>query len=119
MNNTIPVIDVFAGCGGLGEGFSAIETNGTFPFDVRLSIEKEYAPIKTLQLRSFFHQFRGAERPESYYQYVRGEISRDEMFKGYPSEKKEAFLPLFTVRAWKSRSFPEYPEANIESNCRS
>ena len=92
MSHPIPVIDVFAGCGGLGEGFSALKINGTFPFDVRLSIEKEYAPIKTLQLRSFFHQFRGAERPESYYQYVRGDISRDDMFKGYPSEKKEAFL---------------------------
>ena len=106
MNNTIPVIDVFAGCGGLGEGFSALETNGTFPFDVRLSIEKERAPIKTLQLRSFFHQFRGAERPESYYQYVRGEISRDEMFKGYPSEKEEAFLRCFQAELGNSESSP-------------
>ena len=105
MNNTIPVIDVFAGCGGLGEGFSALKTNGTFPFDVRLSIEKEHAPIKTLQLRSFFHQFRGLEKPEGYYQYVRGEISRDEMFNTYSAEKEQAFLRCYQSELGNPESF--------------
>ena len=86
----IPVIDVFAGCGGLSEGFSALEQGGEFPFDVRLYIEKDPAPLQTLRLRSFLHQFRATERPESYYEYVRGEIGYEELAQRYPEESGEA-----------------------------
>jgi len=51
---TIPVIDVFAGPGGLGEGFSSFRTNaGAARFQLRLSIEKEKWAVATLRLRSF------------------------------------------------------------------
>ena len=53
----IGVVDVFAGCGGLSEGFSRLNKHGAFPFDVRLHIEKEKAPVQTLRLRTFYHQF--------------------------------------------------------------
>jgi DNA (cytosine-5)-methyltransferase 1 len=33
----IPVIDVFAGPGGLGEGFASVEANGEKPFKIVLS----------------------------------------------------------------------------------
>ena len=90
MNSAIPVVDVFAGCGGLGEGFNALEQGGEHPFDVRLSIEKEAAPIRTLELRAFYHQFRGERVPDSYYEYVSGKIDRDELFRRHPMEAKEA-----------------------------
>lgn len=90
MTGPIPVIDVFAGCGGLGEGFSALEKNGYFPFDVRLNIEKESAPIQTLWTRAFYHQFRETRIPDSYYEYVYGEIDRDELALRHPTEAKEA-----------------------------
>lgn len=90
MRNPIPVIDVFAGCGGLSEGFSRLDEDGQFPFDVRLHIEKEPSPIKTLELRSFYHQFRETETPESYYRYLQGELTRDELFQQHPVESKEA-----------------------------
>ena len=61
------MIDVFAGCGGLGEGFSTLKTNDVFPFDVRLSIEKELAPFNTLWTRAFYHQFRETRVPDNYY----------------------------------------------------
>jgi len=45
----VPIIDIFAGPGGLGEGFSALinpQTNQRL-FKIVLSIEKDfYAPIK-------------------------------------------------------------------------
>jgi len=42
MTQTIPVIDVFAGPGGLGEGFTSYaDSKGRNPFRVALSIEKD------------------------------------------------------------------------------
>jgi site-specific DNA-cytosine methylase len=55
----IPVIDLFAGPGGLGEGFSALTPPGGSPvFRMRLSIKKDPVAHKTLELRAFFRQFR-------------------------------------------------------------
>ncbi len=53
----IPVIDIFAGPGGLGEGFSSFhnENNKRF-FNTALSIEKEKFAYETLLLRSFYRQ---------------------------------------------------------------
>ncbi len=54
-NSPIPVIDLFAGPGGLGEGFSALyDENDNQIFRVALSIEKEKFAHQTLELRSFF-----------------------------------------------------------------
>jgi len=52
-SKTIPIIDLFAGPGGLGEGFSAYKSEGA-SFKIKLSIEKDAAAHKTLRLRSFF-----------------------------------------------------------------
>ena len=90
MTHTIPVVDIFAGCGGLGEGFSALEQSREFPFDVRLHIEKDLAPSKTLELRAFYHQFRGGSVPDDYYKYLSGEIDRCDLFRRYPAEADEA-----------------------------
>ena len=97
MNDKIPVIDLFAGCGGFSEGFSALRRGGEFPFDVLLHVEKEEAPVRTLQLRTFFHQFRETGTPDSYYEYLRGEIDRDELFRRHPSEACEATNRCLTL----------------------
>lgn len=64
-----PIIDLFAGPGGLGEGFSKLRIDGKSAFDIRLSIEKEENAHKTLTWRSFYRQFRksGKNLPNSYY----------------------------------------------------
>jgi len=66
----IPVIDVFAGPGGLGEGFSQLKADGKSVFDIRLSIEKEENAHKTLTWRSFYRQFKknNLKLPQEYYQ---------------------------------------------------
>jgi DNA (cytosine-5)-methyltransferase 1 len=87
----IPVIDVFAGPGGLGEGFASLQDNdGRRPFKVCLSIEKDPAVYKTLQLRSFFRQFNHGSIPDDYYKYLRGNIGKEELFKKYPTEANNA-----------------------------
>ncbi len=46
----IPVIDLFAGPGGLGEGFSSIrDEKGEKVFKISLSIEKDIIAHKTLE----------------------------------------------------------------------
>lgn len=52
MAQTVPVIDLFAGPGGLGEGFAHSE--GPVKFDVRLSCEVDPVACRTLRLRKFF-----------------------------------------------------------------
>ena len=66
----IPVIDLFAGPGGLSHGFSAF-TSKAISFRTALSIEKDNIAYKTLLLRAFLRQFRSA--PKDYYRYIRGE----------------------------------------------
>lgn len=67
MNDHIPVIDVFAGPGGLGGGFSASGRGEGHPcFKIGLSVEKDKHAHSTLELRSFFRQFPYSQFPEDY-----------------------------------------------------
>lgn len=57
VQHTIPVIDLFAGPGGLGEGFSVFAAEADQrPFQIRLSVEKDACAYKILRSRSFFRQ---------------------------------------------------------------
>jgi DNA (cytosine-5)-methyltransferase 1 len=89
--NTIPVIDLFAGPGGLGEGFAASTTlEGKPIFKLVLSIEKDFYAHRTLELRAFFRQFERGTVPEEYYAYLKGKISRDSLFRSYPEQARTA-----------------------------
>jgi len=73
LDKSFSIIDLFAGPGGLGEGFSAfINAENVNPFHIRLSIEKDFYAHKTLQLRSFYRQFPKNQVPDEYYRYLRG-----------------------------------------------
>ena len=89
-NDSIPVIDLFAGPGGLSEGFSALQTECGNPFKICLSVEKDMYAHSTLELRSFFRQFSRDRIPEEYYSYLRKEISRAELFSAWPEEAEKA-----------------------------
>ena len=87
----IPVIDLFAGPGGLGEGFSSVggAEPGSRRFQLRVSIEKDPVAHRTLSLRALFRAFPNNKVPDAYYRYVRNEISREDLFKS-PSIPPEA-----------------------------
>ncbi|TNY07563.1 DNA cytosine methyltransferase, partial [Escherichia coli] len=54
----IPVIDLFAGPGGLCEGFSSVRDSSGIPaFEVKISIEKDPIAHRTLMLRAIFRKF--------------------------------------------------------------
>jgi len=94
MNDTIPIIDLFAGPGGLGEGFSAFKKN---IFRIKLSIEMNQEAHLTLELRSFFRQFKNNTKkvPKEYYDFLKGKITREKLFEHFPVEyefaKREAW----------------------------
>jgi DNA (cytosine-5)-methyltransferase 1 len=88
---TYPIIDVFAGPGGLGEGFaSLLAESGAKRFKDALSIERDEHAHSTLLLRHFFRHFPSGEAPEDYYAYLREEIDRDELFRRHPEAIKSA-----------------------------
>lgn len=85
----VPVVDVFAGPGGLSEGFSALQDIAV-SFNVNLSVEKDPEAYKTLRLRAFFRQFPSGAVPSDYYRYLRGQISSADLFAAHPIEAANA-----------------------------
>lgn len=65
----IKVIDLFAGPGGLGEGFSSCVENS--PFQIEMSVEYEKHAHKTLTLRSLYRKLNQQERKNFYYPYIK------------------------------------------------
>jgi DNA (cytosine-5)-methyltransferase 1 len=93
MNKPIKIIDLFAGPGGLGEGFSSVVSGSNPVFKIVASVEKEASAHKTLTLRAFVRQFRKKEIPDEYYQYIRGsvgiEVLQENHKKQWLAAKKE------------------------------
>ena len=91
----VPVIDLFAGPGGLGEGFSRYpyDKPHSQAFKSCLSIEKDAGAHQTLLLRSFVRQFPGGP-PKKYYQLLK-EIERpldERILELFDSEPEKAAL---------------------------
>lgn len=81
----VPIIDLFAGPGGLGEGFASLQGYKRQPFfEIALSIEKDAVAHRTLTLRAVFRRLRGTKDVKHYYSYIRGEIDED-TFRGIPA----------------------------------
>jgi DNA (cytosine-5)-methyltransferase 1 len=94
----IPIIDLFAGPGGLGEGFTSIvdDDNNRF-FKIALSIEKDEYAHMTLTLRSFLRQFPYKKFPPEYYDFLKSEEKDvDALFRKYPVQAEKA-----KNEAWK------------------
>jgi DNA (cytosine-5)-methyltransferase 1 len=71
----IPIVDLFAGPGGLGEGFSSVAGD---PFRIIVSAEMNLAARSTLRLRAFYRLLkrRGDDSLDSYYRYCNGKADR-------------------------------------------
>ncbi|KAA3644375.1 MAG: DNA cytosine methyltransferase [Bacteroidetes bacterium] len=122
MKKRIPIIDLFAGPGGLGEGFMSLkDKNGKSIFDIKLSIEKEENAHKTLTLRSFYRQFKKDNKtvPKAYYRALKQpdiaerEKQIEKLLNDYPEGKKaksEARLIELGSKNWP----PEIVDALIK-----
>jgi len=85
--STYNIIDLFAGPGGLGEGFTSAHS-GENLFRISVSVEMDEVAHRTLMLRAFFRQFRYAGKPvpDEYYQYLAGKMGRDKLESAYSKE---------------------------------
>ena len=72
---SIPIIDLFAGPGGLGEGFSSYTNASSSPFQIALSIEKDPVAHKTLKSRALFRQLKKNGNLEEFYKFIRSDES--------------------------------------------
>lgn len=86
-----PVIDLFAGPGGLGEGFaSLVGSDGEPRFESVAAIEQDEPSYQTLLLRHFLRQFPDRQFPEDYYRYLRRDIQKEELYALHPIEIAKA-----------------------------
>lgn len=77
----IPLIDLFAGPGGLNEGFSRLRNaRGGAVFHTALSVECEPWAHRTLELRALFRNLAEDGRAAVYERYLREEITRERLF---------------------------------------
>ncbi|WP_336289048.1 DNA cytosine methyltransferase [Aeromonas dhakensis] len=76
FSSPIPVVDLFAGPGGLGEGFSSL--NDGKAFEIRVSAERDPIAHETLRLRSFYRLLKNHRRDclQDYYQYCNGDANQ-------------------------------------------
>jgi len=87
----VPIIDLFAGPGGLAEGFSSLAgDNGERAFKIKLSIEKDEHAHQTLKLRSFVRQFPLNGLPAAYYELLEGRITLADLYEQFPDQHLEA-----------------------------
>lgn len=88
MTLGIPVVDIFAGPGGLGEGFSSIADAASKPvFDLKVSLEKDTVAHSTLKLRAAFRLLRETGNLDPYYEFVRGQRDKAD-FEAHPRVKE-------------------------------
>jgi len=79
-------IDLFAGAGGLSEGFKKAG------FNPIAHVELDAAACFTLKTRVAYHYLKENERLDEYYTYIKGEISREELYKKIPEDLKKSVI---------------------------
>ena len=87
----MPVVDLFAGPGGLGEGFSRVKFRGRNVFKTVISVEKDPHAHMTLSLRAFYRHFalKGRVLPEAYLKVLRS-TSKPEKEAAWSALKKHS-----------------------------
>jgi len=80
MNEEMNFIDLFAGAGGLSEGF--IQAG----FEPIAHVEIEKSACNTLKTRTAFHYLKANKKEKIYLSYLKGEINREELYENIPVE---------------------------------
>lgn len=85
------IVDVFAGPGGLGEGFASLRgEQDEEVFKDAVAIERDGFSHRTLFLRHFLRAFPEGQFPDEYYNYLKGDLPIEELYRTYKPEFAEA-----------------------------
>lgn len=86
--STFKYIDLFAGAGGLSEGF--IKAG----FEPIAHVELDEAACYTLKTRSAYHYLKSENKYDTYISYLKGEITRKELYTSVPAEILDSIINL-------------------------
>lgn len=86
--NKFVYIDLFAGAGGLSEGFLR---EG---FEPIAHVEIDAAACYTLKTRTAYHYLKSSNKYDIYVSYLKGEINREELYSKVPSELLNSIINL-------------------------
>ena len=80
MPSSFGVVDLFAGPGGLGEGFASLDEDGHAPYQIGISVENEASAHRTLTLRAFLREVRRREGglPGEFIEFHAGNMAEPE-----------------------------------------
>ena len=81
-------IDLFAGAGGLSEGFIRQQ------FETIAHVEIDVAACNTLRTRTAYHYLKSANKYDTYLSYLKGEITRQELYSMVPQRLLDAVINL-------------------------
>jgi DNA (cytosine-5)-methyltransferase 1 len=87
----LTVLDVFAGAGGLSEGFF----RKGFRFIAH--IEKDMHASRTLETRALYHNLTNNGMSDLYYSYLKGDVSRDLLFEETKEFSEDISSGVFNV----------------------
>jgi DNA (cytosine-5)-methyltransferase 1 len=88
MGNRPTYIDLFAGAGGLSEGFIRAG------FKPVAHVEMDKAACNTLLTRTVYHKVKDTPVEDQYISYLKGEISRDTLYTLLTDEEKDSIINL-------------------------
>lgn len=81
-------IDLFAGAGGLSEGFIRAG------FEPLAHVELDQSACLTLKTRTAYHFLRSTNEYDTYISYLKGEINRDKLYSCVPSALLDSIINL-------------------------
>jgi DNA (cytosine-5)-methyltransferase 1 len=88
MSNPLTYIDLFAGAGGMSEGF--IKAG----FKPIAHIEMNEEACQTMRTRAVYHYLKLSGNLDKYYRYIKGEIKQQELYEGIPTEILDSVINI-------------------------
>lgn len=105
-------IDLFAGAGGLSEGFLNAD------FSPIAHVESDQAACLTLKTRLAFHYLSSTNQLHIYNSYLKGEISRNSLYKAIPDKLLNSVINKYISKENNSNIFSIIDNILLEDNIR-
>jgi DNA (cytosine-5)-methyltransferase 1 len=97
-NEIFYAIDLFAGCGGLSEGFKQAG------FNIIAQVEMHKWACETLRTRHLYYKLKEIGKGYLYRRYLRQEISREKILDRYPDIREAIFNPVIEATLGKEKT---------------